>query len=473
MCVLEIDGAHPGPHIGTMNERIGELKMATSGFARAPRAFGSLLTLAGLGVLACEGDPTDTGTGNGNMDGGQTGDEFGQHYQRLEGDTERLGIDGPPTGSASQELSEFAWAFYLQASDASENFVYSPYSLTTAASMLYAGAAGNTQAEMGDVFRFAPEGDVFHQARNDLIQYLDARNIEATEDRNAQILKVTNDFWMAEHLNVQQDFLNTLSTHYGAPVHVFETGSDALRKEINAKISADTNDLIPELLPEDSIREETVFILTNALYFKARWEWEFRKDDTASADFLAIGGETDQVEMMHISDFDWGYKKVGDVDVVSIPYSGRDLEFVAMLPPEGGFEAFASSLDAETVEGLTSAMERVNLDLSFPKMDVSTEVPLKAELLEAGMSDAWDPAAADFSALGENPMWLSNAFHQTKIVLDEEGTEAAAATAFVGVDESAPPTPLPVTFDRPFVFFIRDIETQAVLFVGHFTNPVE
>jgi serpin B len=456
-----------------MNKRTWGLWGVETSGATAPPIWGGALFMAGLSAFACDGDPADTGTGGGDMHGGQTGDEFNKHYQRLEGDTERLDIEGPAVGSASQELLEFAWAFYLQAGDQSKNFVYSPYSMTTAASMLYAGAAGNTQAEVGDVFRFSPDGEAFHQARNDLMQYLDARNVEATANRNAQILKVTNDFWMAQRLMVKQDFLNTLSSYYGAPVHVFDIGSDALRREINAKISADTNDLIPELLPENSILDNTIFVLTNALYFKARWEWEFNKDETMAADFLDIGGETDEVQMMHVSGFDWGHKKVGEVDVVSIPYSGREIEFVAMLPPEGEFESFAAGLNAATVETLTSGLESVNLDLYFPKMDVATEVPLTDELKAAGMIDAWEEDAADFSSLGENHMWLSEAYHQTKIVLDEEGTEAAAATAFVGVDESAPPTPVPVTFNRPFVFFIRDVETQAVLFVGHYTNPVE
>ena len=459
MCELNIDRRLGVTHIG------GMIKRPTGRF------WGSTLSLVGCVLLACE---TDDGLGSGEMRGGQTGDEYDQLYQRLEGDTERIGIDGPATGDASDELSEFAWAFYVQAGDPSENFVYSPYSITTAASMLYAGAVGNTQSEIGDVFRFGPEGDEFHQARNDLMQYLDARNIEATENRNAQILQVTNDFWMAERLQVQQEFLNTLSAYYGAPVHVFDVGSDALRQQINAKISADTNALIPELLPEDSILENTIFVLTNALYFKARWEWEFRAEDTLPSDFTGIDGEVGQVEMMHVTDYDWGYQKVGDVDVLSMPYSGRELEFVAMMPPEGEFESFASDLDSTEVATLTGGMPRINLDLRFPKMEVTTEVPLTDELKEAGMVDAWIDSAADFGALGANKlMWLSAAYHQTKIILNEEGTEAAAATAFVGVDDSVPPEPVAVTFDRPFVFFIRDIETQAVLFVGHYVSPEE
>src|SRR5690606_24949551 len=120
------------------------------------------------------------------------------------------------------------------------------------------------------------------------------------------------------------------------------------------------------------------------------------------------------------------------------------------------FESFAAGLDAAEVGTLTDGLPRVNLELGFPKMEIMTEVPLTDELKDAGMNDAWIEGVADFSSLGANRMWLDAAYHQTKIILNEEGTEAAAATAFVGVDESAPPAPIPVTFDHPFVYFIRD-----------------
>ncbi len=468
MCDTTIDGKPPGPHIGTMTAR-------WRGFARGRRTrgcsrrrFSGATALLGLAVVSLGCESGDSGP---QMEGGQTGDEYDQLYRSLTGDTERRDIEGPAAGSASEELADFAWSFYVHAGDRTENFVYSPYSITTAASMLYAGAAGNTQAEMTEVFRFGPEGDEFHQARNDLMQYLAARNVEATEDRNAQSLLVTNDFWMAERLPPEDAFLNTLSTYYGAPVHVFEVGSDALRREINAKISEDTKSLIPELLPEDSIREDTVFVLTNALYFKARWLWEFNADLTEPADFTGVDGETGQVQMMHVRDYEWGYASVDGVEVVSMAYSGRELEFVAMMPPEGEFESFSAGLDAASVAGLTSDLPSTNLELGFPRLEIETEVPLTDELEAAGMTDAFDEAAADFSSLSLKHTWLNAAYHKTKIVVNEEGTEAAAATAFVGVDESAPPEPIAVTFDRPFVYFIRDIETGAVLFVGHFVEP--
>jgi serpin B len=144
---------------------------------------------------------------------------------------------------------------------------------------------------------------------------------------------------------------------------------------------------------------------------------------------------------------------------------------VAVIPPSGAFDSFRSTLDAQTVSGLTASLAAEVINLGFPMMDVSFTLPLKDELISAGMQSAFQPDSADFSPLAVNDLWIGQAFHQAKIVLNEEGTEAAAATAIVAVDESASPTPIELTVDRPFVFFIRDIETKAPLFVGHYIGP--
>lgn len=450
MCDAALDGAHPPSHIQTMqNSRVAGLTWA--------------LTLGACSL------GTDDGA---QMQGGQTGDEFDELVQRVVGEAPRVEADGSHASDAADELSTLSWTFYQQAAPAADNFVYSPYSLATAAAMLYAGAVGSTQSEMGEVFAFSEEGDAFHQARNDLIHVLDSRNVTATEQRNAQVLKISNDFWMAERLVPTDSFLNVLSAYYGAPVFLFQGGPDEVRKAINGKVGQDTMGLIPELLPVGSIVEDTIFVLTNALYFKANWLNQFDKERTAQGEFADAGGAPRPVEFMHLlagEGFEYG--DVDGTDVLVMPYFGNELEFVALAPPRGEFEAFRSSLTEANVGALLEGAEFAALNLGFPKMEVSFTLPLKKELIEAGMVSAFDSGLADFSALASNPLWIDAAFHQTKVILDEEGTEAAAATAFVARDESAGPTPIDVTIDRAFVFFIRDVQTGAILFLGQYVGP--
>lgn len=142
------------------------------------------------------------------------------------------------------------------------------------------------------------------------------------------------------------------------------------------------------------------------------------------------------------------------------------------MPTQGTFDTFIAGLTAARVSSIVAELDEfVNLDLQFPKLQIESSVPLKERLQAFGMQGAW-MLGADFSPMGAAPnVFLSNAFHDATISIDEEGTEAAAATAFTGVDTSAPPPPIPVSFDHPFVFFIRDRETNALLFVGHYANP--
>jgi len=406
------------------------------------------------------------------MQGGQTGDEFDEITQRVMGDAPRVSADGLSAQAASDELAQFAWSFYQEIAPADENFVYSPYSIATAAAMLYAGAAGTTHSEMADVFAFSEENDAFHQSRNDLQHVLAMRNIAGTEQRNAQVLKISNDFWMAPRLDPTETFLNVLSAYYGAPVFLFEGNPEDVRRAINGKVSDDTMSLIPELLPPQSITVDTVFVLTNALYFKANWLWEFDKEKTAPADFTGADGSTMQVDMMHLAaDQGLRHASVDGTDVLVMPYFGNELEFVALAPATDKFSEFRSSLDRAQLQSLLSQTQAAAVNLGFPKMEVEFTLPLKEELLEAGMTSAFVSGEADFSRLANNDIWITDAFHQTKVILDEEGTEAAAATAFVGVDESAGPEPIVVTIDRAFVFLIRDVETEAILFLGQYVGP--
>jgi serpin B len=423
-----------------------------------------------LGGAAIGLAPAGCGTG------GQTGDEHTDNgndlIQELRGSAQRLAANDELPNSASVDGWEFAWKFYAAEAEPERNTFFSPHSISLASSMLVAGAAGQTKAEMQAALEFSSDGDAFHQARNSIAQALDARNRTGNEDQNAQTLRIVNDLWLEPSFRPLPSFLDTLSAYYGASAYLapFSTDPEGARRAINEKIATDTEQLIEDLLPEDSVND-AVFVLTNALYFKSRWQYQFPTSETRQAPFTAQSGETVMVPMMRtlltlttavVSD---------EYTAVAVPYDGNELELVAIMPAPDTFESFVAALDADTVTRISGELERAPVDLSFPKLTIEATVPLKERLIELGMIQAFDEASADFSALSNQPTFISNAFHQATIGIDEEGTVAAAATAFVGVPVSAPTGIVSVVLDRPFVFFIRDVESDALLFVGHYANP--
>lgn len=434
-------------------------------FSSPPRA-AARRALSSLQWLACSGAALAIGCSN----GGQTGDEHSGTIEELKGTAQRLSASGSLPNSASTDGWEFGWSFYAEEATPEENTFFSPYSISVASSMLIAGAAGETKAEMEQALSFSTDGEAFHQARNSVAQALESRNRVATPDVNAQTLRVTNDFWMDPDFRPESAFLDTLSAYYGASSFLapFATDPETARLAINDKVATDTEQLIPDLLPPDSITDDVVFVLTNALYFKARWQSEFPKSATADEPFQAQTGASVNVPMMR-AQLNASHFSGDDYEAVALPYQQNELELVAIMPAEGTFDAFVGGLTADTVARIQGELEPSYLDLRFPKLEIKAKVPLKTRLQALGMRQAFEQGA-DFSALAPN-IYISDAFHDATINIDEEGTVAAAATAFVGVATSAPPTPVPVVFDHPFVFFVRDIETNALLFVGHYANP--
>jgi serine protease inhibitor len=409
--------------------------------------------------------------GCGNSMGGQTGDEHSSTLDELKGTAQRLSVSGNLPNSASADGWAFAWKFYGVEADPSKNTFFSPYSISVASSMLIAGAAGETKSEMQTALSFTGDGDAFHQARNTVSQALDARNRTASEDHDAQTLHVVNDIWLDPSFAPRKTFLDTLSAYYGTSVYhaPFGTDPEAARSAINDKIATDTEQLIENLLPEHSV-DGVAFVLTNALYFKARWATEFAPSATEDTPFAAQSGATPPVPMMR-TEIETKYVAADDYVAVSLPYQGIQLELVAIMPTEGSFASFVGALRAEQVSAITGELAFTNLDLHFPKLKIEAEVPLKDRLGELGMRQAFDERAANFSGLSDSQLFISDAFHKAVIAIDEEGTVAAAATALIARDTSAPPPPIPVSFDHPFVFFIRDVQTDAVLFVGHYAEP--
>ncbi|MEY4550008.1 MAG: hypothetical protein RL685_6203 [Pseudomonadota bacterium] len=369
-----------------------------------------------------------------------------------------------------EDLSEFAGTFYSGLEKPGGNLVYSPYSIAVASAMLSAGAASSTLTQLQAALHFSTIGSSLHAGQNALAQTLATRNREGSAEANAQVLRVSNDFWMLPALAPQPAFLDTLAEYYGAGVHLapFDSNPEGCREDINSKVSSDTGRLIPELLPQDSIDSGVVFVLTNALYFKSRWQSQFPTTSTQPGPFTTLSGGTVQTDLMR-QQTEAEYLQGDGFLAVELPYDGAELSMLFVVPEAGSLDRFAQSLDAARLDAILKGLQPTYVDLSLPKFTVTGDLPLADQLKAAGMVDAFDPGRADFSPLAPD-LYISAAFHQAKLILDETGTEAAAATAFVGRVTSVPPAPIRVVIDRPFLFLLRDI-TGAVLFMGQLANP--
>jgi serpin B len=281
-------------------------------------------------------------------------------------------------------------------------------------------------------------------------------------------LAVANALWGREGFPFADDYLSLLEDHYGAGLRRADFAGDpeGARRRINDWVEEATEDRIEDLLPPDAVDPSTVLVLANAIFFKAGWESEFDPEDTESATFTALDGTESTVPTMR-QNLRTNYASVPGVEAVELPYVGGSVSMVLLLPEEGTFREFERNLTAGRLFGVFEALGDSRGDVRLPRFEFDTEVQLSKALSDLGMPDAFGPEA-DFGGMvegGGDRLLVDEVYHEAFVSVDEEGTEAAAATAAVVV-ETAAQRSFEVTFDRPFLFCIRDRPTDAVLFLG-------
>jgi len=389
--------------------------------------------------------------------------------------------DSPASGSPSvddERLAElaagnagFALALHRQLADGGGNQFVSPYSISVALSMTYAGARGDTEREMREALRYTLGEDV-HDALADLRAELDARGTteDPVEDETVDAfqLEVANALWGREGYPFDDDYLALVEQHYGAGLRRadFADDPDGERERINDWVADRTEDRIEDLLPRGSLGPSTVLVLTNAVYFMASWAFEFDPADTEDGTFTALDGTESTVPMMH-QNVRTNYASVAGAEAVELPYVGEEVSMVLILPDEGRFREFERTLDAGRLFGVFEQLSDARGDLAMPKFEYETSAQLSEHLSELGMPGAFQ-AGAEFGGMVEGDdadLRIDEVYHDAFVSVDEEGTEAAASTAVV-VEQSAPPEWGELRFDRPFLFCIRDRPTDAVLFLG-------
>jgi serpin B len=367
----------------------------------------------------------------------------------------------------------FAFDLYQALSEEEGNLFYSPYSISLALAMTYAGARGETEQQMADTLRFTLPQNRLHPALNGLDLELASRGEGAEgKDEEGFRLNIANSIWGQEDYEFLDEFLDVLAENYGAGLRLldFINAPEASRITINDWVSDRTEGRIEDLIPQGAIDALTRLVLTNAIYFNAAWLNLFSEDMTGDGAFHLIDGSEVTVPMMTQTE-SFGYAEGEGYQAVELPYDGSELSMVILLPDNGEFEDFEGTLDADLVDAITNDLTYRKVTLTMPKFEFESDFSLVNTLAAMGMPVAFS-SAADFSGMtGARDLFIAEILHKAFVSVDEAGTEAAAATAVVMSLTAAPEEPVEVTLDRPFIFLIRDIETGAVLFVGRVANP--
>ncbi|WP_242515761.1 serpin family protein [Sorangium cellulosum] len=369
--------------------------------------------------------------------------------------------------------SAFALDLYQQLRKEPGNVFYSPYSISTALAMTWAGAKGETETAMADTMRFDLGQDRLHPALNWLDQELESRGQGAQgADGEGFRLHVVNALWGQIGYPFEAPFLDTLALNYGAGMRVVDfLGHPREAVDlVNGWVSEQTEGKIEDLVPVEAITPETVLILTNAIYFNAAWRTPFEPAATEDGRFVRADGTDVTVPLMHGS-LEMPYAEGDGYQAVAMPYDGNELSMVILLPEEGTLDAFEASLDAAKVDGIVGAMSEHQVDTTMPRFKFEYALSLKDTLKEMGMEIAFTSGAADFTGINATGRpYIQDVIHKAFVGVNEAGTEAAAATAVIVGDESAPP-PASLALVNPFLFLIRDNATGSVLFIGRVADP--
>jgi serpin B len=237
------------------------------------------------------------------------------------------------------------------------------------------------------------------------------------------------------------------------------------RRTINTWVEGQTNNRIQDLIPQGGVSPATRLVLTNAIWFKANWASQFLESNTANQPFTDRNGSSSSVPFMHQT-FTVPYAQVDGCQAVDLPYAGDNLSMLVIMPDPGSFDAFSSALTPTVLGDITNHLAPQAVDFSMPKFTFTRPSSLRPILESLGMTDAFDATRADFSGIdGNRDISVGGVFHQAFVSVDEEGTEAAAATAIIGTTAILSPH-LTLAIDHPFIFLIRDRQTGVILFMG-------
>jgi serine protease inhibitor len=366
--------------------------------------------------------------------------------------------------------NKFALELYGKLKDRQGNLFLSPYSISTALAMTYAGAKDETERQMAKTLDFPTTlgNEQFHNAFSDIIRQLN----EAGKKGGFELV-VANALWGQKDYKFLQEFLTLVKKNYDGDLQQvdFATQTEAVRKTINDWVETKTKAKIKELIKPGTLDSMTRLVLTNAIYFKGKWASQFKPERTQDAPFTLLGGQKVNVPMMNQTS-NFGYMETDTTQVLEMPYVNNDLSMVILLPKKlDGVNELEKELTSETFAGWLGKLRKREVQVYLPRFKITSEFELTQVLGSMGMPDAFS-SKADFSGMtGNKDLFISAVVHKAYVDVNEEGTEAAAATG-VAMKLTSVASPPPVfKADHPFVFLIRDNHTGSILFMGRTANP--
>jgi serpin B len=364
----------------------------------------------------------------------------------------------------------FALDLYSRLRGEEGNLFFSPYSISTALAMTYAGARGETAEQMARVLHFDVPADELPSA----LAAVDRELTGAGAARKYQ-LYTANALWAQKGHPFLPAYVNLIRQAYHAGLNEvdFQNATEEARRTINAWVEKQTREKIKDLLAPGVLENMTRLVLTNAIYFKGDWERPFKKAGTRMEPFHITTKEDVSVPMMH-QKAHFQYLDQAGFQVLQMPYTGKDLALVVLLPRKvDGLAALEETLTMEKLTTCLGELASREVAVSFPKFRMTEELQLAKTLSSMGMSLAFSAGRADFSGMdGSHELFLSAVVHKAFVDVNEEGTEAAAATG-IGVVATAARVDQPIVFraDHPFLLLIRDTRSGGVLFMGRLTQP--
>ncbi|HLG25052.1 MAG TPA: serpin family protein [Candidatus Nanoarchaeia archaeon] len=367
--------------------------------------------------------------------------------------------------------NQFAFDLYSEFKDKNQNknIFFSPYSISLALTMTYEGAKGQTAEEMESVLHIPKEAGLrrpnFAKIYNDINK----------KDKKYK-LSTANALWAQKEYKFLEDYTGTVEKYYGGKVTNldFVKESEKSSEIINSWIEEQTNGKIKDLIPPGVLNADTKLVLTNAIYFKGTWVKQFDKKDTQNEDFTISPGQTAKVPMMRLAggDSKFSYAETDEIQILEMPYDGEDLSMLVILPKENNLGKTEASVNLKKLSEWKGMLKEQRVDIFIPRFKFETKYFMVETLKDLGIHSAF--SGADFSGIdGTKSLFISDVIHQAFVEVNEEGTEAAAATAVVAQTTSVGPRIPVFRADRPFIFIIQQKDTGNILFLGKVNNPNE
>lgn len=380
-------------------------------------------------------------------------------------------FDEGMSGSTDENLVKnnvsFALELYRQLQATAGNLFFSPYSISSALAMACAGARENTRLQIGTALHFTEDDKALHAGFKQLRESLE----EIGEESGVQMV-VANSLWPQENYRLRRAFLNLVRKSYGVKItRVDYADEETARNKINDWVDEKTSGKITDLISPGVLDSLTRLVLVNAIYFKGTWEHTFTADQTFEEPFHAGSDETIPVPMMHQKN-SFRYTEDEQVQVLELPYTGRDLSMLIFLPKTAdGLPQLEAALNLENLARWQEALAETEVNVALPRFELSFPFRLDDALQTMGMTDAFT-GAADFTGMEETgELYLGAVLHKAFIAVNEEGTEATAATAVIMQTKGISFMSVDFTADHPFVFLIRDNRSGTLLFIGRLEKP--